>query len=120
MDYDFNLTVWQTKDCVRCGGCCYVCVVDSKQFLKLNNTLCDKLAIDSSANNTSCSLYGTTIYPEPCLRYFCLGKEKPVPETEIYERLLIVRIVLDYFKIKPVANTEEIRRTLEKMQVKKI
>ena len=34
MDYDTSLRVWQTEDCVRCGGCYYVYKIKKKDGLK--------------------------------------------------------------------------------------
>lgn len=115
VNYDFNLSVWQTEECTRCGGCCYVCVVGNEHYLKLNNTLCDKLIVNLSTNNTSCRNYDQTEQPKACREYFCgRGKIQDL-YAEVFGRLLIARVVLDVFQLKPVKNAEEIRGELEEI-----
>ena len=118
MDYDFNLGIWQTEGCARCGACCYAPEISGVDFQKKRNSLCEHLRVDSDNNTTSCALHGTEKKPEICREYFC-RQNGGLPGVEIYRRAVFAKVVLDVIGIKPVPNADEIRKMLEEMEAQR-
>ncbi len=106
MDYDMNLGVWQTEDCVRCGGCCTVARIQDDCVEKPWDSRCQNLQIDRE-EGTSCLLHNDG-KPRACSDFFC-------SQWDPQYRLLVADVVLDDYQMKPVENAEEIRDTLREM-----
>jgi len=109
MQYDFNLTVWQTKECCRCGGCCYAASVCEHTVInKPRNFYCQGLQISTDSRIASCSNHQGN-KPTPCRNYSCRYEG-------LSGRIEIARAVL-HLGTKPVLNTEEIVDFLEDMKI---
>ncbi|MBR9704934.1 hypothetical protein GOV12_05970 [Candidatus Pacearchaeota archaeon] len=103
MEYDFSLTVWQTKDCVRCGGCCYAASVNEAGVInKEENCRCSKLEID---NGLSVCVDHNSCKPDSCGDYSC-------KREGLSGRIAIARAV-NVIGTRPVVDFRDIGMLLE-------
>lgn len=103
MIYDFNLTVWQTNECLRCGGCCYAASINDDILNKKRNCLCSDLAVNIVDKDSSCLRQHDK--PFSCREYSCKNEG-------LSGRIAIARAV-NLLGTKPVENYLEITELLE-------
>ena len=97
---DCGLSIWGTRDCQRCGACCYKFIIPrikAEQYLPCPYQT-------SSEEGASCDLHGKK-KPWGCKRYGCWDKRFKMGTDA--ERLQLMHIAVDILHTKTQANILE-------------